>query len=136
MAIVHEPTTQRDAADIRSGYNATGGTIARGTFCKLKTTPTVKGEIAKCAADTDYPLGVADRDIPNNEWGPVIIRGVVPVLGGAGVTAAGPVTSDGNGKAKDAGSGDAVMALARETGADGVLFECELVGPGGGRLLP
>lgn len=117
---------------LRSVKNTTGSTLLQGTFVKLKTTPTVPGEVALCTAGTDPTYGVVyGADIANGDWGTAMIRGLARVRGGAAVAVADRIAPDADGEGVPAAAGDAVSAVALTVGADNALFEAELLGPGG-----
>lgn len=116
---------------IRSCKNTSGSTIVKGSFVKLKTTPTVPNEVVLCTAATDPAYGVTMQDIANNAYGDVMIRGLAQVRGGAAVAVADRIAADADGEGVPAGSGEAVYGVALTVGADNVLFECELLGPAG-----
>lgn len=116
----------------RGCYNATGGTILKGQIVKLVTpSPVHPGQVALAAAATDALYGVADNDIPNLQFGDVQISGVAIVLAGATIAAGVQVTSDGNGKAAAAASGNSLLGVSLTDGALNTLMEVELATPGG-----
>ena len=120
--------------EIRGCYNATGGTIAKGTIVKLATSsPSQAGQVILAAAATDTFYGVAMADIPDLTWGDVQIRGVALVkVGAAGLAAAAQVTSDASGLAVAASAGNTLLGHGLNTGAlvSTDLCEVELT-PGG-----
>jgi hypothetical protein len=110
-----------------SGKNSTGADIPKGTIvCRgAGDTITVAG------TDTAVFLGVAGEIIENGYYGRVVIRGTVPTLFNAAQTVGVRLTSAASGKAAAATTGDSVIGIAREVGAQDVLAEVELTGPGG-----
>jgi len=110
-----------------SGLNSTGTDIPKGTIvCRgAGDTITVAG------TDTAVFLGVAGELIKNGSWGRVVTEGVALVLFNAAQTVGTRVTSAAAGKAAVATTGDSVLGIAREVGAQNELGEVELTGPGG-----
>ena len=69
--------------------------------------------------DGEHADGVLMSAPNTGEAGTVTISGIAKVECGGEVTAGGDVASDANGAAGNAGSGDAVLGTALETGASG-----------------
>lgn len=110
-----------------SGLNSTGSEIPKGTIVNRGAGET----IVVATAATDAFLGVTGEDIPNGSYGRVVVRGVVPTLFAAAQTVGARLTSNGVGRAAAAADENAIIGIAREVGAAGVLAEVELIGPGG-----
>jgi hypothetical protein len=118
---------------IRSAYNNSGSTIAKGTIVKLNpTTPAFAGEVVKAAANSDTLYGVTMMDIPTATWGDVQVSGVAVVLCGTASVVTARLTSDASGKTITWASGQSLLGIALTPGvvAD-VYHEVELAGPGG-----
>lgn len=54
--------------------------------------------VAQCAGATDQPFGVSKYDAPSGGKVGVVREGIVPITGGAAVTAGQAVMADANGK--------------------------------------
>lgn len=113
-----------------SGLNSTGSTIPKGHIVCRGAGET----IVLASAATDAYLGVTGQDIPNGSYGRVVTRGVVPVMFAAAQTVGARLAANADGHAAAAAAGNAVLGLAREVGAAGVLAEVELLGPGGAEM--
>lgn len=122
----------KDSECIRSKLNNTGGTIAKGTVCKLNG---VVGEAAVMAATTDDVYGVAMADIADGAMGDFQIRGKALVLSGGALATPGTLlmsSATGKAAAWAAGAGTNANVLGiQETTASGAdeLIEVELAGP-------
>jgi hypothetical protein len=117
------------APEPRSGRNATGSSIAKGTI--LVWASAAQETIAPASNATGPYAGVAGETIANGNWGRVIVNGTCQVIFAAAQTIGARVTSNASGQAAAAASGNAVLGIAREAGGTGVLAEVELAGPGG-----
>jgi hypothetical protein len=115
--------------EVRTGYNATGSTIVKGTPIKL-VAGAAYNQITPAVAITDVVYGVAGNDIPTGSYGPVYIRGRVQVVAGAALTVGGLVSPNASSKVINAAAGSRPFAIAIQVGADTELTEVELIGPG------
>jgi hypothetical protein len=125
-----EPTSIRSDKAIRSGFNNTGGgtALARGIGVKLEAGATQQNSIVAAAAATDLEYGVvADRDIPDQQWGDVQVKDKAICLSGAAVAVGAAVTVNASGKFVAAASGNRIWGKAlTAAGATDELFEVEL----------
>lgn len=117
------------APESRSGYNASGSTIPKGTLVELVPAAAYE-QIKAVDAIADVVYGVAAEDIPNLSFGLVYIRGRCQVLAHAALTVGGIVTAHTNGRAVNAATGGRIVGVALEVGSSGELTEIELLGPG------
>jgi hypothetical protein len=117
--------------DLRDIKNTSGATLRKGTFVKVKTSPTVEDEAAPCSAGTDPIYGVVyGRDIPDGDYGTAQIGGKAAVFAGGSVAVGANVTSDASGDGVTAVAGNVIAGIAMTTGVDGAFFEVELRLPG------
>ncbi len=104
-------------------------TILKGTFVKLDSNgnvvPAGAGEAAIGVALEDYnPTGGSAPYVwPNRTGVAVRLIGTALVEAGAALTAGARVASDANGKAKGAGTGEAVLGVALKGAAAGEFVE-------------
>lgn len=112
-----------------TGKNDTGSTIPIGTIV-IPSTAAPDGIAVATGVGVRF-LGVTGQDIPDTEYGRVIGFGVATVLAGEVLTVGEPVTSSATGRAVGAVATNAILGIAKEAGADGVLVEVQLSGPGG-----
>ena len=112
-----------------TGKNDTASLIPLGTIV-IPTDASPDGITPATGVGVRF-LGVTGQDIPNTEYGRVIVFGVAPVLAGEVLTVGEPVTSNASGRAVGAVATNAILGIAKEAGADGVLVEVQLAGPGG-----
>jgi hypothetical protein len=117
--------------EIRSVYNATGGTLAKGTLVKFNTTG-IQDEIVASASAGDPHLGILSEAIADTSWGNCQIRGRALALALGAVTKGSRVAWGTGAKVTTAVATNVVVGTAASTasGAD-VLFEVELSGPNG-----
>lgn len=118
--------------EVRPGINTSGSDMALGVAVKLKASPTVPDEVDLEATNTGAIYGVTMAAIANTATGDIAIRGRVPALAGAAIAAGARVMPNTGGKFITATAGNAVAGLAiTAASGDAVLFELELLGPGG-----
>lgn len=124
------------APDCRTGYNGTGGVLAKGTIVK-RSNAGLADEIVAAAAATDAYMGVCAEDIPNLQRGNVQVSGVAVALAGStGITKQDRVMWEAGADCVVCTSGNAILGTAVSTAAAGKLFEIELVAGGGGPEMP
>ncbi len=114
------------APRIRSGFNGTGSTIAKGTIVKLKNAPGQTGEIVKSAGATNILYGVLMADIKDQQWGDVQVDGVAVVLCSGTIAEGAQVGSDANGLGQAASGNDTLLGVAVTAGAASAFAEVEL----------
>ena len=120
----------------RTGYNGTGGTLAKGTIVNRKASGAAD-EIVVTTAATDPYMGIVANDILNGEYGDIQVAGICPALAGSsGVTVGDRIMWETVSDCIPCTSGNAILGIAVSTGAVGVLFELELVAGGGGPEMP
>lgn len=126
-----EPRVMVAPEGIRSVYNGTGGTLAKGTIVELKSTGE-PDEIIASTAVSDVFLGVLMEDVATLSMGNCQIRGRALCLSQAAVARAVRVTWATGAKIIAAGAGEGVLGISvfAAAGAD-ELIEVELSGPGG-----
>jgi hypothetical protein len=85
----------------------------------VKRGAAVKG-ILQCSVAGEMAIGVSKFDIVNGEVGPVVTDGITRVTSGAALALNAEVSTDADGKAKTAVSGEHVLgqALNATSGAD------------------
>jgi hypothetical protein len=114
--------------EVRSGYNNTSSAIPKGRILVHGSTTDY---VALAATDTAPYYGVSGEEIPAYSWGRVVVKGTALVQVASSITPGVRLTSDASGKAVAAATGDAVIGIGKEAGANDALIEVELAGPGG-----
>lgn len=119
----------------RTGYNGTGGTLAKGTIVK-RSNAGLADEIVAAAATTDAYMGICAEDIPNLQRGNVQVGGIgVALAGSAGITKQDRVMWEAGADCIACTATNAILGTAVSTAAAGKLFEIELVAGGGGPTM-
>jgi hypothetical protein len=111
---------------IRSVYNGTGSTIAKGTIVKRKVAATTQDEIVKAAGTTDVLYGVMMADIADKSYGDCQIGGVGLVLCSGTIAIGAEVGSDANGLGQAPSANDTLFGVAVTAGANTAFCEVEI----------
>lgn len=107
---------------------AQGADIAQGVFVKIGT---ARQTMVITTAVTDVIVGVTRKAVAEDDFGDVVVLGQVKSLAGAATTLGGKLMTDGSGKAIDTtADADHIGGIALEVGANDVLSEVLLTGPG------
>lgn len=144
-----EPRSYVPEKGIMPGKNSTGSDIAKFVFVDIDpagTDDVTEVELPQAAGGTVYGVVVSskvregvspDVGIPNGEVGDIQIRGICPVLVGAGgVTKGAALQVTTAGAVITAASSDIVVGRALTTAGAGEYAEVELAGPALSRIVP
>ena len=119
----------------RTGYNGTGGTLAKGTIVK-RSNAGIADEIVAAAASTDAYMGILPNDILDEEYGDVQVGGIAVALAGSdGVTKQDRIMWEAGADCIPCTATNAILGIAVSTAAAAAYFEIELVAGGGGPTM-
>jgi hypothetical protein len=114
--------------------NSTGVTIPKGSIVALSQSA---DDLITLATDPKAHIifGVTREDIADGNWGDVLVLGLAEVLGGSGGFTQGKrITCGASGRAVNcapsAADTNSLLGVSNRDGADGVLSEVWLAGPG------
>ncbi len=120
--------------ECRQVKNTTGSTLAKGTFVKLKASPSVEDEVELEDSNTGAIYGVTAYEIEDGKMGDVVLRGRAAVLAGGTISPGVRVMPTAGGKSLTATVGSSGGGLAVTAGALDAYHEVELLGPGGAEM--
>jgi len=121
--------------DYRTGYNDTGGTLAKGTIA-IRSNAGIADEIVAATASTNAYMGVVANDILDEEYGDVQVSGVaIALAGSSGVTKQDRIMWEAGADCIPCTGTNAILGTALTTAGAGEFFEIELVAGGGGPTM-